>query len=212
MITAIATVAAISLGVASGVIPTSFILASTPADRTPAAASNRLEADKASDVDLRPGTQVDIAATEAAKKGSKPKQYGNWMVACPEGTDSDNNPEKCSARLAIKDTKRNVTMINWLVGYNKDSKLLMEITTPTDVLIAPGLQLSMEEGEVQRHPYLACGTGGCLTRISPDAEMLKLLRKAETVKLGISTPAGKTIIFQIKVDGISDGLNALAGL
>ncbi len=202
MIMAIATVAAISLGAASGVIPTNFLFASAPAVRT----------DKAPDVDLRPATGVDLAATKTTKKKNKQTQYGNWIVACPEGADSDNNPEKCSARLAVKDAKRNGTVVNWLVGYNKDSKLLMEITTPTDVLIAPGLQLSMEEGNLLRHPYLSCGTAGCLTRIAPDAEMLMSLRKAEIVKLGISTPAGKTIIFQVKVTGIADGLNALAGL
>ncbi len=201
MIAAIATVAAVSLGFVSGVIPTDFISASTPA------ASTESGTNKAPDVNLRPGR--DIAATEAAKKGNKPTQFGNWMVACPDG---DAEPGKCSARLAIKDTKRNVTVINWLVGYNKDSKLLMEITTPTDVLIAPGLQLSMQEGKVQRYPYLSCGPDGCLTRISPDAAMLEVLRKTETVKLGIATPAGKTIVFQVKVNGIVDGLNALAGL
>lgn len=212
MIIAIGAIAAVSLGIASGVIPTNFLSAGTPAARTgftPAVTSNEVEAGKAPDAKLRPGNDVDIAATEAAKKGNKPTQFGNWMVACPDGAAE---PGKCSARLAIKDTKRNVTVINWLVGYNKDSKLLMEITTPTDVLIAPGLQLSMDGGKVQRHPYLSCGTAGCLTRIAPDAEMLKGLRKTETVKLGISTPAGKTIIFQVKVTGIADGLNALAGL
>lgn len=207
-ITAIAAIAVIGVGVASGVIPADFLSAGAPSART--VASNESGIGKAPEVNLRPGKDTDIAATEATKKGNKAKQYGNWMVACPDG--ADNEPEKCSARLAVRDAKRNVTVVNWLVGYNKDSKLLMEITTPTDVLIAPGLQLSMEEGKVQRHPYLSCGPAGCLTRISPDAEMLKGLRKAETVKLGISTPAGKTIIFQITVNGIADGLNALAGL
>ncbi len=78
----------------------------------------------------------------AAPKGTE-TQYGAWVYSCmevPAGA-----PKNCVARLAIRDKSRNITVINWLVGYNKDKKLLMEITTPVDVLVAPGLKMSIDD-------------------------------------------------------------------
>jgi invasion protein IalB len=113
-------------------------------------------------------------------------------------------------RLAIRDKERNITVINWLIGYNKDRELLLEITTPVDVLIAPGLKMIIGEGAVQTFAYLSCASAGCVTRIRPEAQMLDDLRQAANVKLTIETPAGKAITFTIQVAGIAESLDALA--
>ncbi len=209
----VAIVAAIGIGFAAGFISTDFLSSGAPAaqgDLAAAVSSDGVKADAAPDVRLNPSPEADLAATEAATKKNKQTKYGQWTVICPDAPDTE--PEKCVARLALIDNKRKVAVVNWLIGYNKDKKLLMEITTPGDVLIASGLRLSLEDGKLQRIPYFSCGPAGCLTRLSPDAALLKRLRKIENVKLGIDGTNGKTIVFTIKMDGIADGLNALAGL
>lgn len=74
----------------------------------------------------------------------------------------------------------------------------------------PVLKMNIGDGPVQSFVYLSCASAGCLTRISPDSQMLDDLRQAKIVKLGIETPAGKAITFSIEVMGIAESLEALA--
>jgi invasion protein IalB len=201
-------IAIAGLAFATGLISTDFLSPRIPATQGDLV-ENGLKADAVPDIRLGTSFEPDVAASKTSKN-SKQRQYGQWTFGCVDASGAE--PEKCFTHLAVRDSKRNVALVNWLVGYTKDSKLQMEILTPTDVLIAPGLQLRIGEAPAQRLPYVFCVSAGCLTRINPDAAMLENLRKADMVKLSIATPTGDTVTFSIKIHGIADGLNALAGL
>ena len=206
-----AIIAAAGIGLAAGFISRDFPSTAQPAaqvDQAAAIAPGDLKTGAAPDPGPAAGPDVKVAETEAATQKPRQTEYGQWVFSCMDVPAGE--PEKCAARLAVRDTKRNVTVVNWLIGYNKNRELLMEITTPVDVLIQPGLQMGMGDGAARSFPYLSCAPSGCLTRISPDAPMLEALRKAEIVKLSIATTAGKTITFSIKITGIADSLDALA--
>ena len=208
----VAIIAAVGIGFTVGFNSTDFLSAGSPAVEVelPGVTTNDVGADAVPEVRMAASPEAEIAAPAEAAKKTKQTQYGQWTVICPDAPGGE--LAKCVARLTIRDNTRNVTMIQWLASYNQDSTVLMEIITPTDVLIEPGLQLSIGDTLLQRHPYIFCVPAGCITRISPNAAMLKDLRSADVVKLAITTSAGKQVVFSIKVDGMTDGLNALAGL
>jgi invasion protein IalB len=206
-IACVAVIAAASLGLAAGYISGKFPQADT-ADQTATLAPGDLKAGAEPDAAATASPEVKVADTQAAPKQSAPAQFGAWVVTCAEV--AEGAPKNCVARLAIRDKERNVTVINWLIGYNKDGQLLMEITTPSDVLIAPGLKMVIGERAAQSFAYLSCAAAGCVTRIRPEALMLDDLRQAANVKLTIETPAGKAITFTIQVAGIAESLDALA--
>lgn len=203
-IACVAVIAAAGLGLIAGYM----------SKNVPAAAQSEQAATAVPDGEAAPGEGpaaspgATVADTPAAAQKGTETQYGPWVYSCmevPAGA-----PKNCVARLAIRDKNRNITVINWLVGYNKDRELLMEITTPVDVLIAPGLKMSIADGPAQGFAYLSCAAVGCLTRITPDAQLLADMREAKIVKLSIETPAGKAITFSIEVSGFADSLDALA--
>ncbi|MFZ5677511.1 MAG: invasion associated locus B family protein [Pseudomonadota bacterium] len=205
-----AVIAAASLGLAAGYMSGQFSPAAQAdqTDRTATLAPGDLKSGAEPEAGAASGPDVQVADTQAAAKKGAPQQFGAWVYSCaevPEGT-----PKNCVARLMIRDKNRNITVINWLIGYNKDRQLLMEITTPVDVLIAPGLKMAIGDGAAQSLPYLSCAALGCLTRITPTEQMLGELRQAKIVKLTIETPAGKAITFSIQVSGIGESLAALA--
>jgi len=208
-IACVAVIAAASLGLAAGYMSGQFSPAAQAdqTQQTAALAPGDLKTGAETEAAANPDVQVADTQAGATKK-SGPQQFGAWVYSCaevPEGA-----PKNCVARLQIRDKNRNVTVINWLIGYNKDRQLLMEITTPSDVLIVPGLKMSIGEGEAQTFAYLSCAAAGCVTRIQPAAELLDALRQAKIVKLTIETPAGKAITFSIQVSGIAESLDALA--
>lgn len=206
-IACVAVIAAASLGLAAGYLSGQFSPAAQ-ADQVAALAPGDLKAGAEPEAAAASSPQVQVADTQAEQKKNPPQQFGAWVVTCAEV--ADGAPKNCVARLAIRDKERNVTVINWLIGYNKDRELLLEITTPVDVLIAPGLKMVIGEGAAQTFAYLSCASAGCVTRIRPEAQMLDELRQAANVKLTIETPAGKAITFTIQVAGIAESLDALA--
>lgn len=205
-IACVAVIAAASLGLAAGYLSGQFSPAAQ-ADQVAALAPGDLKAAAEPEAAAASSPQVQVADTQAVPKKNAPQQFGAWVVTCAEV--AEGAPKNCVARLAIRDKERNVTVINWLIGYNKDRELLLEITTPVDVLIAPGLKMVIGEGAAQTFAYLSCASAGCVTRIRPEARMLDDLRQAKDVKLTIETPAGKAITFAIQVSGIAESLDAL---
>ncbi len=206
-IACVAVIAAASLGLAAGYMTGQFPQIAS-ADQTAPLAPGDLKTGAEPEAVATASPEVKVADTQAAAKKGTQAQYGAWVVSCadvPEGA-----AKSCVARLMIRDKNRNVTVINWLIGYNKDKQLLLEITTPSDVLIEPGLKMTIGEGAAQSFAYLSCAPAGCVTRIRPETQMLDDLRQAQNVKLGIETPAGKAITFTIQVGGIAQSLDALA--
>lgn len=205
----VAVVAAAGMGAVLAFMPMDTPAIGLPEAQAGQAAAMASDGLKTSaDPDLAPAAAAQVAQSQPAAQKPRQTQYGSWTFSCMDVPAGE--PEKCAARLAIRDKTRNVTVVNWLIGHNKDKELLMEITTPVDVLIGPGLQLGIADGAAQGFPYLSCGADGCLTRIRPDARLLEALREAQTVKLTIVTPAGKSLTFAIKVGGIAESLDALA--
>ena len=206
----VAIIAAASLGLGAGYMSGQFSPAAQAdqSDQTAALAPGDLKAAAEPEAAAVSSPQMQVADTQAEQKKNTPQQFGAWVVTCAEV--AEGAPKNCVARLAIRDKERNITVINWLIGYNKDRELLLEITTPVDVLIAPGLKMIIGEGAAQTFAYLSCASAGCVTRIRPEAQMLDDLRQAKNVKLTIDTPAGKAITFTIQVEGIAESLDTLA--
>lgn len=208
VISCAAIIAAAGLGLAAGYMSGQFPSTARPAAQADQAVAAVPDGDPAPADGPAASPDAQAADAQAAAKKVTETQYGPWVYSCvdvPEGA-----PKDCVARLALRDKNRNVTVLNWLLGYNKDRELLMEIITPVDVLIAPGLKMSIGDGQAQGFAYLSCAPAGCLTRIRPEAQMLDELRQAKNVKLTIETPAGKAITFSVEVTGIAESLDALA--
>lgn len=136
------------------------------------------------------------------------KKFGSWAVTCPAAGDSTG--ARCYARMDVIDEKRKVAVISWVVGYNKDQKMLMDVLTPTDVLIDFGMKLTIDTSQPIKLPYISCGLNGCLSRTLIDKPTFGLLQKAKFCSLTILGTNGKEVQIKIKSNGISQAMAAIA--
>ena len=143
-----------------------------------------------------------VAATETPVE----KTFGAWIVTCPK---EDKSKLKCAARFTVSDTKRNVVIMNWVLGYNAAGKMLMEILSPSDVYIEPGVVVMIGGKEAAKLPYVTCGTAGCLSRVTMNKAMLASLKGTAEATVILAATTGKNIEFKMGIPGVSDALKAL---
>jgi invasion protein IalB len=135
-------------------------------------------------------------------------KYGAWTVTCPKV--GDTSGARCFARMDVVDEKRKVVLISWLVGYNKEQKLLMDILTPTEVFIAQGLRLILDKSQPIQMPYISCGLNGCLSRMLLDKPTFALLQKAKFSTMSILGTNNKEVQMKIKSNGLAEAMAAIS--
>ena len=170
------------------------------------ALSTQLAAFALSTVMLAGGNALAQTAKPAAKPKPKVTAFGNWRVVCPPDKTSK---VPCFARLTVTDTKRKINLVNWTIGFNKSGKPLMEVVSPVDVVIAPGVQIALTPGKALKLPYLTCGVRGCMSRVEVDKGLLAMLKAANSAKISISATNGKRINFDLKMTGSAKAITAL---
>lgn len=153
-------------------------------------------------------TKTDKAtASGAAKRITTTVSYNGWVVTCVRQDKSTS--ETCSAIFKIIDKKKNATIMSWLVGFNKKKVLMSEIVTPTDVVIAPGVELIIDGGAPIKKPYTACGVRGCKTNFPLSKKLRARLAKAKKVSVTISTLNSRKISFNLGFQGFGKVLTDL---
>lgn len=136
------------------------------------------------------------------------QKFGSWVVSCP--TAGDKSGARCFARLTVIDEKRKVVLINWLIGYNKDQQLLMDVLTPTEVDIAYGLNLTLDKSKPLKLPYISCGLKGCISRTLIDQPTFENLRKAKLATISILSTNNKEVKMKIEPVGLPDAMAAIS--
>jgi invasion protein IalB len=149
-------------------------------------------------------TKADKGNASAAKRITTTVSYNGWVVTCVKQEKSA--PETCSAIFKVIDKKKNATIMSWLVGFNKKKVLLSEIITPTDVLIAPGVELIIDGGKPMKKLYTACGVRGCKTNFPLTKKLRSSLAKAKKVSISISTLKNRKISFNLGFQGFGKAL------
>jgi invasion protein IalB len=134
-------------------------------------------------------------------------KFGGWSVVCNEGGDP---PAKvCSANFQLRDKKTKSTIFTWLIGKNNEKKLLIEYQVPTEVLIGPGVRLTLDEGEAHKADYVYCGKTSCRARIAVDDNFLAELQGAKKAKVEFAAVNGKMLSFGFEVQGLEQALASL---
>jgi invasion protein IalB len=151
-----------------------------------------------------PNAKTDLANSPNAKV----QKFGSWAVSCPEAGSATG--ARCFARLTVIDDKRKLVLINWLVGYNKEQKLLMDVLTPTEVDIAYGLNLKLDDAKPIKLSYISCGLQGCVSRTLIDDATFAKLKKAKTTTMTILSTDNKQIQMKIQPEGLAQAMAAIS--
>ena len=146
-------------------------------------------------------------AQQAGQPTFVQKTIGIWVVTCP--VNKDPAGPRCSAKMNMVDKKRNVEVMSWTLGFSRDGKFLMEVITPSDVLIQPGLAFALDNSKNTRVPYFSCGLAGCMSRQTMSAAAVDILAKSKAAKFTLATTLGKNITLAVNLSKTAEALRAI---
>jgi invasion protein IalB len=148
----------------------------------------------------------DNASAQTGKEGKKTitttTNHGSWRVTCEENA----SERVCSATLRVMNKNSQANLLVWLIGRNAEGQARAQFSTPTNILIRPGVQLQLDEGETLTVQYSSCQPRGCTATTELPPELADQLRETQKATISIVTTENKTISFSINIAGIAETL------
>jgi invasion protein IalB len=132
--------------------------------------------------------------------------FDDWRVICPALRQAD---PSCQLRQDLLNAKSRAEVAH-LVIANGAGGTVLTATLPYDVLIQPGVGLSLNGGKVQVFPFQTCDSTGCVARIPADEELRGALRAAKQGRLLFAGLDKKVIALPFSLRGFSEAEAAFA--
>jgi invasion protein IalB len=88
--------------------------------------------------------------------------------------------------------------------------LEMVITMPYDVLLAPGMGISIGSDPVRVYPYQTCNTVGCIATVPVDDKMLASLRSAKQARILFAMLNNKPVGLPFSLNGFDEANSAFS--
>ena len=130
--------------------------------------------------------------------------FEDWRVICPPLRQADSS---CQLRQDLLNAKSRAEVAHLVMGAGGP---VLTATLPYDILIQPGLGLSLDGGKVQVFPFQTCDGTGCVARIPADEALRKALRTAKQGRLLFAGLDKKVIALPFSLRGFSEAEAAFA--
>lgn len=131
--------------------------------------------------------------------------HGGWTVTCSQAGEP---PTKtCSAAFRVVSNENKALVLIWLLGRNKEGKLLAEFITPSDILIRPGVTVVLNESKQLKAEYVSCtAQQGCRASVELTSKTTRDLRSTARAKIGITLFSGQVMEVAFEILGIEQVL------
>lgn len=156
-------------------------------------------------------------AAVAQTKGDKPSPgttvttttttYDGWTVVCSAA--GKEKAKSCTANFRVVNQQNGANILVWMFGFNAKGEPMTEVFTFPDVVIKPGVRISLGEGEPMTAGFVSCSSGGCKASMALDGDAVALLKSAKTARMDITRTDGKVVQFKMEVPGIDLALQNL---
>lgn len=133
--------------------------------------------------------------------------HGGWTVSCTEA--GDPAAKACTATFRVFDQKTNQNLLVWVLGRNRDGQLLSEFHTATEVMIQPGVVLTIDDRKPVRADYVECSARGCKARLLLSDEIAEGMKTAGKARIDMTRIDGKVIQFTLDIPGTDLALRDL---
>ena len=201
----LASVVACAFGGLSSVVVLAQTQTAKPA-KTPKAAEGASAGQAAPATTTTPAASPSPPPTQPKVRRTEVIAADNWTISCAE-LDQPNTKPRCSAVLKITQTQNNVPRVvfTWLIGV-KDGKSLSVLSMPAGVLIGPGVQVKIGDGEARKFTYALCEPDHCEAIVPIDSEIVKELKAAQTAEISVEAVNGSTVKFTADMKGFDQAL------
>ena len=104
--------------------------------------------------------------------------YDDWRLACP----APSAQGSCAMVQDVVDARSHSEIAHMAIGHAKTGMELV-VTMPFDILLSPGMGLSVGTDKVRVYPYQTCSRSGCIATIPVDDALRTSLHNAKQARL-----------------------------
>lgn len=147
-----------------------------------------------------------VAATEAQKEA--------WHIRCNEPEEGEAAPEekrgKCEIfqRLVMAETNQRVA--EFAIGYPVDMDTARGVVImPLGILLPPGVQMMIDDGEPFQFKVRYCNQGGCYAYLALNDAVINQLKKGTEAAFLFMDPSGKTVRVNMSLKGLTKALKEI---
>jgi invasion protein IalB len=138
-------------------------------------------------------------------------RFDSWTVTCHEFAEGARK-RTCNAQMQIQAQQQagpTHLALTWTLVINDNKQLVMVLQTPTGVLIAPGVELTLDKAPKRTIPFESCDTGSCVASQVIDSNVMRDLSAAANVQVTVKAMNGNGVNFNFPVKGSDKALNHL---
>ncbi|WP_331710449.1 MULTISPECIES: invasion associated locus B family protein [unclassified Halomonas] len=147
-----------------------------------------------------PGTASDDDVTT--------ESFQDWEVRCQRNGEG---PSPCAMAQLITQPDSDQPLMQVILDYPPEADdPVMSFFVPLGVRLAPGMQMSVDDGEPIQFPYQVCQEQGCRADAPIESSMLQELRSGTTATLSMIGPQGDRMDLDISLAGFTDASNRIA--
>ncbi|QNI04744.1 invasion associated locus B family protein [Halomonas sp. SH5A2] len=135
------------------------------------------------------------------------ESFQDWEVRCQRNAEG---PTPCAMSQLITQPGNDQPLMQVILDYPPQADdPAMSFFVPLGVRLAPGMQLSVDNGEPIQFPYQVCQEQGCRAVAPIEPSMLQQLRSGTTATLSMIDPSGERMDLDISLIGFTDASNRI---
>ncbi|MCB8887564.1 invasion associated locus B family protein [Vreelandella malpeensis] len=143
------------------------------------------------------------AATAQAQQGAQnadTQRFQDWEVRCQ----SEGGQQGCTMSQVVNNPDSNDPLMSAMVGYSPEAQsAVMAFMLPLGVVLAPGMQLQVDDNEPVGFPYQFCFEQGCRADLPLEASLLQQLRSGNRATVSAIAPDGQRLDLNVSLMGFT---------
>jgi invasion protein IalB len=150
-----------------------------------------------------------LPQNSTATPDSLRETYGSWVLSCGAGRTG------CHVFQALYRgaDKARLVQVTVFAPTEDSGTPLLRALVPLGATIAAGAAVAVDGGTPETVPFRACWPRGCVAELALTSDLEMQLRIGEILSVAVQgADTGRTLRFELALEGISAALNRLAGL
>jgi invasion protein IalB len=131
--------------------------------------------------------------------------FQDWRLACPATSDKDSS---CEVQQDVLDAKSRTELARLSIFHTKEAGNTLIVTVPFNVLLDPGIGISLGNDKPRVYPFETCNGIGCIVRIKFDDDLQKAIGAAAAAnnqaRILFAGLDGKPVGLPFSLKGYSD--------
>ena len=136
-------------------------------------------------------------------------RHEDWIVRCqPAPGDAFGAEEFCEMYQQVSEQENDQTVLEAVIGYPPEADRPVALfNLPLGMLLPPGVQLRVDDGEAERFPVQICLQAGCRSSIELSDDLVRRMKGGARATLTIADPQNRQVDIPLSLLGFTAALN-----